>query len=416
MQYSGRIEPMPSELPLFLDCDPGIDDALALGYLLCQDDVDIIGIAASGGNVPTAQVVSNAQGWLELAGRTDIPIHAGQRLPLAWTASETGRQSAVPAVGEHERVEPDHAEPEYADLTHGPTGAGYAHLPAPSVPTSSVSAAQAWVDAARTHPGELIGVVIGPATNLASALDLDPELPGLMRRLFIMGGAFNYRGNTHPTTEWNVTFDPESTARVLSAFDPAHIGGALDHLPVIAPIEATEALVMTPGRLEAILGRTSASDDGIHRPDAPRPAAGRNRWDDWLTQMAEALRFYFEFHEWDGLGYIAHIHDPFVLACALEWARRHKRRATSAAVHDSAPTNNPIPNGTRDTLPWAETICAPVDIELTGTLTRGETVADWLGRWGKEANAEIIRTIDAQTFLDHLGETLSKGPHHEHDI
>ncbi|MDN5587808.1 MAG: nucleoside hydrolase, partial [Brevibacterium sp.] len=89
---------MPSELPLFLDCDPGIDDALALGYLLCQDDVDIIGIAASGGNVPTAQVVSNAQGWLELAGRTDIPIHAGQRLPLAWTASETGRQSAVPAV------------------------------------------------------------------------------------------------------------------------------------------------------------------------------------------------------------------------------------------------------------------------------------------------------------------------------
>ncbi|GAA1547005.1 MULTISPECIES: nucleoside hydrolase [Brevibacterium] len=412
---------MPSELPLFLDCDPGIDDALALGYLLCQDDVDISGIAASGGNVATAQVVANAQGWLELAGRTDIPIHAGQSLPLAWTASERGPQTAVPAGAEHELVEPDGAEPEYADLTHGPNGAGYAHLPAPSVPTSSVSAAQAWVDAARTHPGELIGVVIGPATNLALALDLDPELPRLMRRLFIMGGAFNYRGNTHPTTEWNVTFDPESTARVLSAFDPSHSGGAPDHLPVIAPIEATEALEMTPGRLKAILGCASAPDNGTHRSDAPLPvvgrsAAGRNRWDDWLTQMAEALRFYFEFHEWDGLGYIAHIHDPFVLACALEWAREHRRRATSAAVDDSAPTNNPIPNGTRGTLPWAETICAPVDIELTGTLTRGETVADWLGRWGKEANAEIIRTIDAQLFLDHLGETLSKGPHHEHDI
>ncbi|MDN6746723.1 MAG: nucleoside hydrolase, partial [Brevibacterium sp.] len=64
---------MPSRLPLFLDCDPGIDDAIALGYLLCQGDLDIIGIAASGGNVSTAQVSANAQSWLELAGRTDIP-------------------------------------------------------------------------------------------------------------------------------------------------------------------------------------------------------------------------------------------------------------------------------------------------------------------------------------------------------
>ena len=387
--------PMPSRLPLFLDCDPGIDDALALGYLLCQDDVDIIGIAASGGNVPTAQVAANTQGWLELAGRTDIPIHEGNELPSAWTAGECGREPAASTV----------AEPEYADLTHGPTGTGYAQLPEPSTPMCTISAAQAWVDAARAHPGELIAVVIGPTTNLALALALEPELPSLMRRLFIMGGAFNYRGNTQPTTEWNVTFDPEATANVIAAFGDAHRQGTLRHLPVIAPLEATEALEMTPARLSDIRDSTPGP------PDVSRESSvADTTWGRWLAQMAEALRFYFEFHEWDGLGYIAHIHDPFVLACALEWARGSQGSPASAGKGE------PIPIGTRGGLPWATTVCAPVDVELTGTLTRGETVADWLGRWGKDTNAEIIRTIDAPTFLDHLGETLSKGPHHGHEI
>lgn len=385
---------MPPRLPLFLDCDPGIDDAIALGYLLCQDDVDIIGIAASGGNVSTAQVSVNVQGWLELAGRTDIPIHPGSEFPTAWSVGDLAPDS----------VEVTPTEPEYADLTHGPTGTGYAHLPTPTTTATSTSAAQAWADAARAHPGQLIGVVIGPATNLALALAIEPELPRLLRRLFIMGGAFNYRGNTLPTTEWNVTFDPEATATVINAFDHAHSQGTLRALPVIAPIEATEALEMTLARLSTILDRAAS----LHERAGESSAAGES-WIDWLAQMAEALRFYFEFHEWDGLGYIAHIHDPFVLACALEWARGDQGRPTSAGREE------PIANGTRGTLPWASTICAPVDVELTGKLTRGETVADWLGRWGKGVNAEIIRTIDAQTFLDHLGETLSKGPQHDHD-
>lgn len=368
---------MSSTLPVFLDCDPGIDDAVALGYLFCQNDVDIVGMAASGGNVPTAQVVANTQGWLELAGRSEIPVHRGHDLPLAWHDGRPAYEAQ------------DAESPEFADLTHGDSGAGYARLPVPSTSPNTVSAAQAWVDAARAHPGELIGILTGPATNLALALSLEPELPNLLKRLFIMGGAFNYRGNTHPTTEWNVTFDPDATARVLAEFGRAHEAGTSQHLPVIAPIEATEAVEMTPERLRAIL---------------THPAGADPRWHEWLRQLAEALRFYFEFHDWDGLGYIAHIHDPFVLACALQWARSEEVTATSAGNGD------PIANGTRGDLPWATTVWAPVDVELTGTLTRGETVADWLGRWGTAVNAEIIRTIDAQTFLDHLGETLKKGP------
>ncbi|MCT1551261.1 nucleoside hydrolase [Brevibacterium casei] len=373
-------------LPLFLDCDPGIDDAIALGYLLCQDDVDIAGIAASGGNVATAQVVANTLGWLELAGRSDIPVHAGHTLPLARHGGDARATAAQEVAGDECAAESANPETpsageagiEYADLTHGQTGAGYATLPTATTDVSDVSAAQAWVDAARAHPGRLIGVVIGPSTNLALALAIEPRLPHLLRRLFIMGGAFNYRGNTHPTTEWNVTFDPEALATVLAAFDRARQENPDLALPVVAPIEATEAVAMTPERLAGILD-TDTDADPI--------------WQAWLEQMSEALRFYFEFHDWDGLGYLAHIHDPFVLACALAWARTPDQQA--------------------DNLPWATTATAPVDVELTGTLTRGETVADWLRRWGRDPNVEIIRTIDADAFLDHLGATLKEGPHHD---
>lgn len=350
--------------PLFLDCDPGIDDAIALGYLLCREaagDVSIAGLAASAGNVAVGQVVRNALGWLALAGRPDIAVHAGSATPLA---------AGAPA-------EPDPATAEYADVTHGDTGAGYARLPESTAIPSGVSAAQAWVDAARAHPGELIGVLIGPATNLALALEIEPELPKLVKRLFIMGGAFNYRGNTQPTTEWNAAWDPEATQRVIAVFGKACTTGEAPHPPVLGPLEATERVELRPERLAAVLEGARAQADP--------------RWVAWVEQLAEALRFYFEFHESDGHGYLAHIHDPFVTAVAVEWAI-----AGSSDAH----------------LRWAETALAPVDVELTGTLTRGETVADWLGRWGRPANAEIIRSVDAEGFLDHLSATLQKGPQH----
>ncbi|EXF23923.1 nucleoside hydrolase [Nesterenkonia sp. AN1] len=343
-------------IPLFLDCDPGIDDALALGWLFCQDDVEILGIAASGGNVSTAQVLTNTLGWLQLAGRTELSVHPGAEHPLAGAS-------------------------EYAEETHGDTGAGYARLPTGGFTADELPAAQAWVRAARAYPGELIGVLTGPATNLALALQLEPQLPQLLKRLFIMGGAFNYRGNTRPTTEWNVSYDPEATKAVIDAF------GASTHLPVIGPIEATEAVALTPERLQQML-------------DRPRSEP----WSGFLDQLAEALRFYFEFHETDGHGYLAHVHDPYVTAAAVAWARNQ----TAAE-----PEQDSSPHGAAGIIPWAhETEKAAVDVELLGSLTRGETVADWLGRWGRVPNAEIIRSLDAEAFLEHLTITLRQGPQH----
>lgn len=403
-------------IPLFLDCDPGIDDALAIAYLLCQDDVDVLGIAASGGNVATAQVAHNARGWLELAGRADIPVHAGATHPLAHPAVEADAGATLGAGHGEAMTWRPAPEPEYAEETHGDLGCGYAQLPEPTATPPDRSAAEAWVEAARAHPGELIGVLIGPATNLALALDLEPDFPRLLKRLFVMGGAFNYRGNTHPTTEWNVTYDPEATARVVEAFGSAFTSGASEHPPVIAPIEATEAVIMTPERMSGILSGTDDADgrprarpgsaladgstpgEGSALADSPAPADGS--WPDVVRQLGEALRFYFEFHQGDGHGYLAHVHDPFVLAVALEWARTSQVPLTADSREATEPAK----------LPWSESARAPVDVELTGTLTRGETVADWLGRWNKPANAEIIRRIDADHFLNHLSATLTRGP------
>ncbi|MGJ9373332.1 nucleoside hydrolase [Nesterenkonia sp. CF4.4] len=352
-------------IPLFLDCDPGIDDALALGWLFCQDDVEITGIAASGGNVSTAQVLANTLGWLQLAGRTNLSVHAGAEHPLAGVS-------------------------EYAAETHGDTGAGYAQLPSGDFTADELPAAQAWVRAAHAHPGELIGVLTGPATNLALALQLEPRLPTLLKRLFIMGGAFNYRGNTRPTTEWNVSYDPEATKSVLDAF------GESSHLPVIGPIEATEAVALTPERLQQILDRPRAEP-----------------WSAWLAQLAEALRFYFEFHAADGHGYLAHVHDPYVTAAAVVWARQQIRDPDESSSPAEAPERDSSVRAADGIIPWALTTeKAAVDVELIGTLTRGETVADWLGRWDRAPNAEIIRSLDAEAFLDHLTITLRRGPQH----
>lgn len=378
-------------IPLFFDCDPGIDDAVALGYLCCQHDVAVTGVAASGGNVPTAQTVQNALSWLALTGRPEIPVHPGADMPLRFAAPSAEAAAELPA-------------PVYADDTHGPQGTGHAVLPQRAgaeegSASSSVSAAQAWVDAARAHPGELIGVVTGPCTNLALALEIEPELPQLLKRVFIMGGAFNYRGNTKPTTEWNTDFDPEAAAEVYTAFVTA------EHPPVVAPLEATETIVMTPDRLDRIIA--GASDP---------------QWRRWLEHLAEALRFYFEFHEWDGHGYLAQIHDPYVLAAALCWAKSvPSAGGPRSALGRLAPTITPeaeacpaaSPRASQH-VPWAETAITSIDVELTGTLTRGETVADWLGRWSREPNAELIRSIDAEGFLDHLETTLMRGPNYDH--
>ncbi|WP_341856206.1 nucleoside hydrolase [Brachybacterium sp. GPGPB12] len=143
-------------LSLLVDCDTGIDDAIALTYLACRDDAEIAGIVSTGGNVPAATVHRNNLALSEPLG-LDAPVALGADRPL---------------------VEP----PMFADDTHGPGGLGHAVSPEAARAEHPRTGARLWVDLARERPGELVGLVLGPHTNLALALEIEPESPRSLRR------------------------------------------------------------------------------------------------------------------------------------------------------------------------------------------------------------------------------------------
>src|SRR5690349_16186014 len=328
--------------PVFADVDTGVDDAMALAYLFGSADAELVGIASTAGNVPVQQVCENNLGLLELCRIDGIPVSKGSEQPV---------RSPLRT----------------AEDTHGPQGLGYATLPSTDRRLADYDAAQAWIDAAHAYPGELIGVVTGPLTNLALALRQEPALPTLLRRLVIMGGAFEYRGNTTPVAEWNISVDPEAAHEVFSVWSAAWGLDAPQHLPIVLGLNLTENIAMTP----ALLGRLATAAGSATAPMSVLDERGtRSAATNPLIRVLEdAMRFYFEFHFDQDEGYLAHLHDPLAAGVALDPQLVTTRPAT-------------------------------VDVELTGTLTRGMTIADWSNRWGREPNALIGVGVDPAAFFD----------------
>ncbi|MGA9491186.1 MAG: nucleoside hydrolase [Mycobacterium sp.] len=335
--------------PVFADVDTGVDDAIALIYLLASPDARLVGIASTGGNVGVAQVCENNLGLLDLCRVDGVPVFRGADHPL---------NSAAPADS----------------AVHGPRGLGYADLPPTDRQLCNDDAATAWVTAAHQHPGELIGVATGPLTNLALALRKEPALPTLLRRLVIMGGAYDYRGNTNPVAEWNIAFDPEAAAEVFDAWS-SDTGQkmAAQHLPILCGLDVTRQIAITPDILsrlataaESTTTALSAEDKRGTRSTASNPL---------IRVIEDATRFYLESYHDLGHGFQAHLHDPLAAAVALDPQLVDARQAT-------------------------------VDVELTGTLTRGMTVTDWSGRWGRKPNALIAVQADPTRFFDRFIERV----------
>lgn len=335
--------------PIFVDVDTGVDDALALMYLLASPDAELVGIASTGGNVAVDQVCQNNLGLLELCGASDIPVSKGAAQPLCCLMRPSGK-------------------------AHGPNGLGYAELPASDRQLTGYDAATAWVRSAHDHPGALIGVATGPLTNLALALREEPALPTLLRRLVIMGGAYDYRGNTNPVAEWNISVDPEAAAEVFAAWSGA------ESLPILCGLDLTRHVAMTPD----ILARLAAAAHSASAAAAMDPADERGTRsaasNPLIRVIEDAMRFYFEAHAASpdhGYGFVAHLHDPLAAAVALDPQLVSTQPAT-------------------------------VDVELIGALTRGMTVTDWSGRWGRKRNALIGVGVDPAVFFDRF--TKRVGP------
>jgi purine nucleosidase len=341
-------------VPLIIDVDTGIDDALALLYACASDEADLLAVTCVSGNVDARQVAQNTLAVLELAGRGDVEVALGREQPLVRKLETT---------------------PE----THGPRGLGYAELPRARRPLSDRHAVDLLIDEARRRPGEITLVTLGPLTNLAVAVLREPALPRLLKGYVLMGGAYRSPGNTAPTTEWNINVDPDAAKVVFTAWAQASQRDGVER-PVALGLDVTERAKITPEHVVA-LARAAGStpDDSIALSTGEEPMrATRSVASNPIVRfVADALRFYMEFHSrYDGF-YGAFIHDPLAVAAALD---RSLIRTQALAV----------------------------DIELGGTLTTGETVTDWRRIWKRPPNLDVAVEADAEAFLDRFVERIGR--------
>ena len=184
----------PARHLVIYDTDPGVDDAMALYYALAHPSIELLGVTTSFGNVSVAQAATNALHLLAIAGRGHIPVTQGAAAPL-------GKPGEDP---------PAHI--------HGADGLGnLGPRQAHALRLDPRSSAQFIVDMAREKPGEITLVAVGPLGNLALALEIEPQLPKLLRAVVIMGGTVIEPGNVSPVAEANIWNDPHAADRVFCA-------------------------------------------------------------------------------------------------------------------------------------------------------------------------------------------------------
>lgn len=180
-----------SPISVILDCDPGIDDALAVALLAAHPGVELVAITTVAGNVPLRVTTDNALRLREFYRIDDVPVYAGAEAPLR-------------------------REPVFAGYVHGADGLGGAPVPAASRPADDGFGPDAIIELLRERPGQITLIAVGPMTNVALALRAEPQVAQWAKAVVLMGGAFT-RGNVTPAAEFNFFADPDAAADVFAA-------------------------------------------------------------------------------------------------------------------------------------------------------------------------------------------------------
>jgi purine nucleosidase len=305
-----------------IDCDTGVDDAMAVLYGLLSPNVEVVGLTCVWGNTSVENATSNTLRLLEIAEQPDVPVAMGAARPL---------------IG---------PEPTFAGGVHGLDGQGNTNLPPPGLSPSGETAAELIVRLGCERPGELILVPTGPLTNVAIALAMEPGIARLYREVVLMGGAFLTPGNTSRFGEANIWHDPEAAQMVFEAGWPITAVG----------LDVTHKTMLSAENLERL--RESGTPAGVH--------------------LHKITQFYLE-----------------------RYAARRGRR--ECAMHDALALGIAEDRSLMTHAPTAR-----VDVELTGTHTRGMTVADlrvWASPEG--ANAVVPLEVDAARFIDRWMKVIS---------
>ena len=222
-------------IPIIIDCDPGIDDTIALLTAFVSPELDVLGITPVCGNQPLERTVRNALQVCELGGRTDVPVYAGCFRPML-------------------------REPIYGQF-HGKSGLGNTNLPEPTKTTEPISAVDFMVEtlsAAALSGRPITLCCLGPMTNLAIALRMKPQIAGGVERIVMMGGAYREPGNRTMTSEFNMLADPHAAHVVFSSGIPL-VALALDatHQVMLKP-EHVAQFASVSGRISETLAELMA--------------------------------------------------------------------------------------------------------------------------------------------------------------
>jgi purine nucleosidase len=305
--------------PIIIDTDPGLDDAVAILLAFASPEVEVLGITAVAGNVGVDLTAANARRLCGLAGRRDAKVFAGCSRPML--------RAPITAV------------------VHGETGLGGADLPPPEMPLQDRHAVDWIIETVMGSPERSVTIcALGPLTNLALAVMREPRLPARLHELVIMGGAGPSGGNSTPTAEFNIYFDPHAAHVVFDRCDRI----------VLVPLDVTRQVLATRDRVARI--RAIGSPVG-------RAVAG----------MLEFFNRGEGFHEGLEAG---PLHDPCVIAYLLRPSLFRGR-----AAH--------------------------VEIETQSPRTLGMTIIDTRLHGRTAANAQVLLHADADGFYDLLIERLA---------
>ena len=246
---------------IIIDTDPGQDDAVAMLLAFASPEIEVLGVTTVAGNVPLELTTRNALMICELAGRTDVPVHAGAAGPLV-------RRLIT------------------AEYVHGKTGLDGPDLPEPAMNVREGHAVDFIVETLRREPaGSVTLCTLGPLTNVALAFAVAPDVIPRVKRIVAMGGGAFEGGNTTPVAEFNILVDPHAAQAVFQAGIPT----------VLMPLDVTHRCLTTRARVQGF--RDLGTKVG--------------------TAVAELLDFFERFDEakygTDG----GPLHDPTVIAWLL---------------------------------------------------------------------------------------------------
>ena len=248
---------------IIIDCDPGIDDSLAIMLALASPEVEVLGITIVCGNSPVEMGFENAKKILKQMNRLDVPVYMGEPKPL--------KRDYVNALD-----------------THGADGLGESFLPEVPGYQQEIGAVDFLSEALKKEKVSVIA--LGPMTNLARLIQKDPKAFDQIEELVSMGGSFKSHGNCSPVAEYNYWCDPDAAALV---YDTLYQNGKMIHM---IGLDVTRKIVLTPTLLEYICRLDKETGEFIRK----------------------ITKFYFDFHwEWEHIiGCV--INDPLAVAYFLD--------------------------------------------------------------------------------------------------